>query len=257
MSFLQNVEKLIDEKMRQWFSSAGSAPEQGRELIEIHRAILEEVESRAQSRPRGQRVFPYNHLAVTVQTEDAGHAAIYFEGNSLAGEIRELLEQEDCEVPRDLHTDVSFTDQPLPKGFHITYQRREAVREPARSAPDVTITIVHGEAGQSSYRLRKNRINIGRLGEVFDEQHRLVRRNDVVFADVEAPPNNTVSRTHAHIQFDTASGEFRLFDDRSAYGTSLFRDGRLIKVPPGGAPGVKLMPGDELYFGQARATFEY
>ena len=53
-----------------------------------------------------------------------------------------------------------------------------------------------------------------------------------------------------------ASGEFRLFDDGSAYGTSVIHNGRLVNVPPAGGRGLRIMPGDEIYVGQARVLFE-
>ena len=64
-----------------------------------------------------------------------------------------------------------------------------------------------------------------------------------------------MSRAHAHIQYDAATGEYRLFDDNSAYGTSLLREGRMITAPAGGR-GIRLESGDELYLGQARVRFE-
>ena len=102
----------------------------------------------------------------------------------------------------------------------------------------------------------KTRINIGRMGEVKDDQHRPVRRNDVIFDDVEDQPNATVSRAHAHVQFEPATEEFRIFDDQSAYGTGVFHEGQLTKVPPGTGRGLRLVSGDEIYFGQARVQFE-
>jgi hypothetical protein len=78
----------------------------------------------------------------------------------------------------------------------------------------------------------------------------------VAFAESDDAVTTTVSRAHAHIQYDPATGEFRLYDDHSAYGTSLFREGSLIAVPAGAGRGTALRPGDEIYFGQARTRFE-
>ena len=77
-----------------------------------------------------------------------------------------------------------------------------------------------------------------------------------MFAESSDKPNSTVSRAHAHIEYDAAAGEFRLFDDGSAYGTSVVHNGRLINLPPTGGRGVRIDSGDEIYLGQARVLFE-
>jgi hypothetical protein len=47
------------------------------------------------------------------------------------------------------------------------------------------------------------------------------------------------------------NGELRLFDDRSAHGTSIVRNGKTISVPAG-SKGVRLQSGDEVVLGDAR-----
>ena len=74
--------------------------------------------------------------------------------------------------------------------------------------------------------------------------------------EVAEGPNATVSRAHAHIAWDPSSGTFRLFDDNSAYGTSIFRNGALLNIPAGASRGIALRTGDEIYLGQARLRFE-
>jgi len=64
-----------------------------------------------------------------------------------------------------------------------------------------------------------------------------------------------VSRVHAHITVDREAEEYRLFDDNSADGTVLFREGRRFDLPPGPRRGVTLKNGDEIYLGQARLRF--
>ena len=66
-----------------------------------------------------------------------------------------------------------------------------------------------------------------RQAEILDDRRRLVRRNDIVIG------HDTVSRAHAHIEY--SSGEYRLFDDGSSYGTSVIHQGRLMEVPRAGA----------------------
>jgi len=86
------------------------------------------------------------------------------------------------------------------------------------------------------------------MPDVHDDRRRLVRRNDLVI------DHTTVSRAHAHVEF--SSGEYRLFDDGSSYGTSVIHEGRLVEVPRAGGRGLRLHSGDEIYFGQIRVGFE-
>jgi hypothetical protein len=104
--------------------------------------------------------------------------------------------------------------------------------------------------------LDRPRINLGREDEVLDGMGRVFRHNELSFPEAAHAANSSVSRAHAHILFDTASGQWRIFDDGSSLGTTLFRDGRRIDVPAHASRGVALRPGDEIYLGQARLRFE-
>ena len=79
----------------------------------------------------------------------------------------------------------------------------------------------------------------------------------MAFVDSDAPANQSVSRRHAHIRHEPQTGEFRLYDDRSAQGTGVLRGGKTIAVPPG-TRGIRLQPGDEIVLGEAklRVTFD-
>ena len=122
--------------------------------------------------------------------------------------------------------------------------------------PTVWLHITNGRADRDEYSFRKARITLGRLADVVDAQQRLIRRNDVAFVESSEGPNPTVSRSHAHLEWDAADGAFRLFDDRSAQGTTVLRDGGIINVPRGLSKGVQLKPGDEIVLGRARVRFE-
>ena len=129
-------------------------------------------------------------------------------------------------------------------------------RQQSAATPGVWMKILAGKADRDEYSFRKARINLGRLADVVDSQQRLIRRNDVAFVETPEPPNPTVSRAHAHIELDRATGQFRLFDDRSAQGTTVLRDGGIINVPKGPSKGVPLQPGDEIVLGHARLSFD-
>ena len=112
--------------------------------------------------------------------------------------------------------------------------------------------ILEGTAEQKTYRFNEHSINVGRLTEVIDEHGLLKRRNHVAFVEDE-DTNSTVSREHARVVFREESGDYWLVDDRSAYGTRIFRQGRSITVSSRDRRGIRLQTGDELYFGRAIA----
>jgi hypothetical protein len=140
---------------------------------------------------------------------------------------------------------------PCPE-FHVDFSRGAAHEPPPEPAPihEIKLTITSGTADKPAYALALDRINLGRCAEVRDSRNHLLRTNHVAFTDGAGQANETVSRNHAHIDCST-SGEYRLFDDRSAHGTSIVRNGRTIVVPPG-SRGVRLQPGDEVVLGEAR-----
>ena len=84
-----------------------------------------------------------------------------------------------------------------------------------------------------------------------DAMGRPIRRNELSF-----PENDACRRTRVFpaptrtSYFDADSGQWRIFDDGSSLGTTLFRDGRRIDVPAHASRGVALRPGDEIYLGQ-------
>jgi hypothetical protein len=117
----------------------------------------------------------------------------------------------------------------------------------------VTLT---GGASAREFPLDKPRINLGREAEIADALGRAIRRNELYFPESAHEANPSVSRSHAHILFDAPTGDWRIFDDGSSIGTTLFREGRRIDVPAHAGRGVALRPGDEIYLGQVRLRFE-
>lgn len=261
MSFAHEVEKRIDQALRRWFAGPEGASA-GRDALEVHRAILDDVVAHIRPLRRGQRDFPFNRLRITIAVTDLSQAplwaAVFTEGQQLAVEIGTALREAECEPPANLQVEAQLTNEITPetaaRGFHVAYQ--QAAPPPPQRLGAARLVVLQGEALPMTYDLTKPRTSLGRLADLLDEQQRLIRRNDVAFRDDAAGPNATVSRAHAHIRVDASSGEYRLFDDQSAYGTSLFRDGRLLPVPAGQGRGVRLQHGDEIYLGQARLRFE-
>jgi hypothetical protein len=233
-------------------------------LIEIQRAILDEIEDRAQLLPRARRRFPFNDLTIRIAAPEPDRRSaielVFLEGDALQNEIAAYLRGEDIEVSSDLRVKVEALEDPpaeiSAKGYHITYGTREAAKFETKPKQTVRFTVLHGDAAQPSYDIARSRIHLGRLAEVLDDRRRPVRRNDIAFLESSDKPNSTVSRAHAHIEYEPSTGEFRLFDDGSSYGTSVVHDGRLINIPPAGGRGQRIDSGDEIYLGQARVLFE-
>jgi hypothetical protein len=270
MSFFSEVEKSIERTFRKWTERA-FGPAQSDELLLLHRAILEEIEAKIQTVQRGQRLFPYNYLQVRLVSAEPDRRALFQAAfaaeRRLESDIRECLQGGGCVLPAGFAVDVETIEEG-PKGFEIAYAIRETPSVPAPApppAPDTEpesapgpgrLVVVRGKAAQESYMIEKPRVNIGRMQELSDSRHRIVRRNDIVFEEAGDDANATVSRAHAHIRFDRPSGQYRICDDDSEFGTLIFREGRSIEVPAGNRRGERLCAGDEIYLGKACLRFE-
>src|ERR1700735_3200774 len=68
------------------------------------------------------------------------------------------------------------------------------------------LTVLEGQANETEIPLSKARINIGRAVDVYRAEG-LLRRNDLAFTE-DTEINRTVSREHAPIISDRASGEY-------------------------------------------------
>jgi len=118
--------------------------------------------------------------------------------------------------------------------------------------------VQNGLANITELRLGKARTHIGREVDVYSNRG-LHRRNDLAFLE-DTTVNRTVSREHAHIRHDRATGEYRLFNDRwyprgAECGTWIVRDGISHEVHRD-SRGTRLEHGDEIHFGRAVVLFE-
>ncbi len=253
MSLFAEIEKTIERGFHR-FAERMFGPADSNELLLLHRAILADVEGRVQVVARGRRVFPFAHVVVTLVAAEAERRTILQAafGERLGADIREALEGSECELPRGFSVEVRTAEAGL-GDFEIAYATEPAKAEAALPAP-ARLIVVKGKTAISEYALPNSRTNIGRMPELTDADHRVVRRNDVVFEEGADEANATVSRKHAHIRLD--AGEYRLCDDGSEFGTRVFREGRSIEVPAGDRRGEKLRPGDEIYLGRACLRFE-
>lgn len=245
------------KKIRQWTHpwETGASP------MEVRRAILEEVESRAVALGEGRKVFPFNRLQVQLLADDAAQRAeieaVAREGWHLETEIRDRLRVLGCQVPARMDVEIAVFEGGASGGpdfgerrFAIVYERAEAPAGPDPGRPTLELTVVQGQAAQKVHQLSADRIYLGRLREVLDVDSRVKRRNDVAFLE-QGEVNQTVSREHARIVWDRESGGYWLRAEPGASGTRIFRDGRSIDVSAHDRRGVRLQAGDEVYLGRA------
>jgi hypothetical protein len=256
-------ERLIDRHV----AALAHARRRARHPLEIHHAILEEVEAQVTAGPGGSHLFPYDHVTLDMLATDDGRAealeAMFVRGGGFQEEIGKRLAQRDCEIPADLtctmrRVTVKPVEWPVEAIYRLGFRRstqNDALKKRLQPA-DLTFTLPSGERGPV-YRLADTRITVGRTAEVRDRHGRLLRRNTICISD-EHDPDATVSRCHAHLDALYREGVavcYTLYDDASRYGTRVVRGGTTIVVHPG-TVGVRLRDGDELCFGAARATLQ-
>ena len=238
----------------------------GSSLLEIQRSIVDDVGAHVAEIGSGRRVFPYHRVEVDLRLpgdEQRAVAAAALDagwGAELQERIEARLAEARC-VPTALEVAVRVLEEPAPADgpYHvIRFERDGEGAEPrgeaSPSRPTLVLEIATGAAEESVYRFDLDRILIGRLRDVLDRHGRIKRRNQVAFLD-DGEENQTVSREHARIVYrdvyrDRPAG-YWLADERSAYGTRIFREGRPIDVSSRDRRGVRLKDGDEIYLGRA------
>ena len=233
--------------------------------LEVRKEILEQVESRIVE-DKGGRVFPYETVICRLQPPEGSlhdvFETAFLQDGSLQADIEKSLKESRARLREDLQIIVELATASEPDGaqsspatlFQLEFVKADLHRR--REVPEIKLLVTKGAAEQPEYRMKKERILVGRLPEVLDREGRLVRRNDLVFLDSGDDINSTVGRIHARIWFDSENREFCIMDEVSRYGTRIIRDGRSIEVPEGNQRGVRLRSGDEIYFGQACLRFE-
>jgi len=239
-------------------------PEEPPELAEIRLAVLDRVREKSY-RSGGKKVFPFDLLRVRMRGVEEARREVFagrFFQRYLETEVRNALRDAGCRYPEDLRVEVT-PEAGLPQSGEEWLVVEATARETAAGeGPRARLVVREGKANTEVLPLTKPRTNIGRVVDVYRDEG-LARRNDLAFAE-DTPANRTVSREHAHITFDRASGEYRLFNDRwyprggqraSECGIWVVRDGMSQEVHRN-ARGTKLQPGDEIRLGSAVVVFE-
>ncbi len=281
MSLFSEFEKSIERGFRRWTDHMFGASHSD-DLVSLHHAILEEIESKVETVARGRRVFPYAHLVVTLVSPEAERRSVLAAafGPRLGEDVAESLRAAACDVPAAFAVEIR-TAEAGERPFAIEYSVGQTIdfrglptsvsglqaenppasgnagAGPTRPAPVTSparLIVTKGQTDHPEYVLEKPRTNLGRLPELMHADQRIARRNDIVFEEGADEASSTVSRQHAHIRRE--GSDYRLCDDGSEFGTRVFRDGRSIDVPAHNRRGEKLRAGDEIYLGRACLRFE-
>jgi len=255
----RRISRTVDAAVVEFVGRSTTAP------IEIVHGVLDRAEAEIQDIGRGRRVFPFNRVRVQVIAGDkesrARMAAVIDGPPSLCDRVIERLKSSGCAVDR-LDVPVVYVRRRGPEwsdtDFHVDFDRAELPTQKHAAAGEVKeavarlkLTVIKGAAEQRSYAVTTGRVDIGRQSDVVDQRQRLIRTNHVAFSEDGPDENRTVSRRHAHIEFNKGDRSYRLWDDRSAHGTTIIRNGRAIRVPAG-ARGTRLETDDEIVLGHAR-----
>jgi len=237
------------------------SPEEPPELAEIRLAVLDQVREKSY-RSGGRKVFPYDLLRVALRGVEESRCAVFggaFFRKYLEEEVRRALTAAACRYPESLRVAVEVTPG-LPQRDEPWLVVEAVHLEPAADAAKAArLVVLEGTANVPELRLDKPRTNIGRSVDVFRAEG-LLRRNDLAFTE-DTEVNRSVSREHAHILFDKATGEYRLFNDHwyplgsHDCGIWIVREGLSQEVHRS-SRGTKLEPRDEIHFGRAAVVFE-
>jgi hypothetical protein len=245
MDILGNLRRLESRLTRTVDGAAQIvAQPHSREPLEILHAIVECVEKRIEPAGRGKYVFPFNRIGIQISSgsceQRARFEAVFESEPSLEARIAERLRRSGC-VLTGLSIELTYVDKGevgwTDSEFQVNFARSAA---PSGTVTDLELRVAGSHA--RNYVFAESRVNIGRSAEVRDSQNRLSRTNHIAVAEA------AVSRSHAHIEWIDDPGEYRIYDDRSAYGTTLLRNGSTIPVPSG-SRGVRLQNGDTVMIG--------
>jgi hypothetical protein len=252
---LTEIGKDLQSRLKKFFDTpldAAATP------LEISQAVLDAVEKRVEPVGRGRRVFPYTRLLLRVRQVHNDRAPLESALEGIDLKIRERLAEVRCDVPRSIDVRIAFLKKAPAEWkpdqmFAIDYIREAESPVPVAppmDLPAVHIAVIRGAATESSYTFTEPLISIGRSPDLIDELWRK-RRNRVAFLDTVDGVTETVGRSHARLRFDSASREYRLFDDGSSNGTAIIRGATTITVPPRDPRGVRVQSGDEVQVGRA------
>ena len=258
---IKKMLRLFEGKFEEKFSDTPPHP---RELLP---EILDHIEDKIDLLNDDRRGFPFNlvyvHLLASDQERQDGFSAYYLDNEMLAQQIRRRLREKDCPPPARLQVELKFAENRAANWqhswFHLECRGIAAFTGSAKEIAFVPaiISVVQGQTNQATYSLdTPRRVNVGRQESVSDKQGILKRRNHIAFLDDNNEINRSVGREHAHLNFDSATGEWRLFAESQTANTNIVRETGTVRVLPRSRRGERLQHGDEIICGRAVLQFE-
>lgn len=185
-------------------------------LLQFIKTALQKLEGGEGNRIKGLQVF----IAGKEDEKHLYEAAVYTEQE---GRFKEEIQKiaDDFAIGLSPHWDlhVLFTNE-IPaeamKAPHLDAALFIQTKEKAlKKTATAYIKVLHGEAEKETYTItsESGKINIGRDKKV-QTRDNFFRINAIAFpADSANESNKYISRQHAHIEWDNASGSFLLFAD--------------------------------------------
>lgn len=257
--------RTLESRLTKAFEQAAetvSGVNASRPPLEIVDLAVDAIAANVQPTGRGRYSFPFNTVTVTfvaaTPEDQVRFEAICAGPPSLEDRVQRRLASAGCEESEG-QVFVEFTAEP-----GAAWNRPEFDLSLARVALEprvvekpitrVALSVTNGAAESATYSFTDFPVAIGRGADLRDNRNQLLRINHVAFvegSEHDAEINRTVSRRHARIELDDATGRLRLIDDNSAQGSSVIRGTRGIAVPRG-SRGLGLQSGDEIVLGQAR-----
>ena len=257
--------------IRDWFGRLFHKTDEGDlEPLVLRTRLLDTVEH-ALKRFRSTRPLPFNRITVHILAPTSNDRLTYESAlNDLDPPFEMAARNRLYDAGFDLPDDLGIKQKihaKAPKQFEAAFEEAGAIyvelkQRAARTS--ATITVVRGKAERATYALRSADapFNIGRLREVVEDSYgHVIRHNDIAFLDHNASKvkgenqdvNETVSRRHARIEFDTRSAAFLLVNEQGT--TSVSRAGypQPVRVTHQAVP---LQDEDLIYLGRACLKFE-
>ena len=257
-----NVTEFLEKWGRTLFEgplARNASLESPRELAEIRFAVLEEVR-RHSYRAGGRMVFPFDLVRVNMRGVEESRAPVFRSGffqRYLEHELQGNLRENAVRFPEQMRVEVDVAaGLPMPNEPWLTVAVESKAQHAGPRTP-ARLIVRNGSANAAELAIEKARVHIGREVDVY-RNGGMHRRNDLAFVE-DSEPNRSVSREHAHIDYDKTTDAYRLFNDRwyergTDCGTRIVRDGVSIEVPRD-TRGTRLEPGDEIHFGRAIVIF--
>lgn len=183
-------------------------------VLQALKTQLRKAEGGEGAHIRGIQFF----VQCTAEDKPVYESALYVhEEEKLRAEVRRLADDYAIGLPQEWKLEVSFADQ-LPEDAMAIAGTKAALfiataQTKVRKEVTVFLHVVSGVAERDTYAIQSTgeRMNIGREAKV-QGSNGFYRINHIAFTP-DGEGNKSISRQHAHIEFNTAAGKFYLYAD--------------------------------------------